>query len=61
MTMTELCELYERHIGEAGAECPCCHGDMTEYLGRGAWLCWVCGQQFRESERGELVPVREVA
>jgi len=48
MTLTELCDLYERHVGERGAECPVCSGNMTEYLGRGKWGCWVCRHQFKE-------------
>lgn len=48
MTLTELVDLYERHVAERGAECPRCGGDMTQYLHRGRWVCWLCGHQFRE-------------
>ena len=60
MTLTELCELYERNIGEAGAECPRCHGLLTEDLGAGRWICWLCGRQFVEGENSEPLVAEKV-
>ena len=59
MTLEELTTLYQRVVGDGGAICPKCHGNMTEDMQRGSWICWVCGQQFREGEQGEPVPVKD--
>ena len=61
MSLEELTTLYERIIGSGGAICPRCHGNMTEGMGRGTWICWTCGQQFHEDEHERPVPVPEAA
>ena len=61
MTLEELTTLYQRVVGDGGAICPKCHGNMTEDLRRGHWQCWWCGQQFTEDDRDRPVAVLERA
>lgn len=61
MTRNELQTLWERLVAREGATCPECGGTMTEDLGIGRWICWLCHRQFREGDDGARVMVPETA